>query len=144
MATAINSFWLPGALIGAFLADWIGPKWCLVGGVTLQGIVGFAMTGAYSELNRPDRVAGFIILTGVFMALGEVGPGDNIGLFASKLSSTPIRGQFYGVAAAWGKVGAFVGTYIVSIPFPGRLSCYWRYNFHQPPCHFGSMIDNMC
>ncbi|KAJ9610020.1 glycerophosphoinositol permease [Cladophialophora chaetospira] len=112
MATAINSFWLPGALLGAFLADWIGPKWCLVGGVSLQGIVGFAMTGAYSELNQPSRVAGFIILTGIFMALGEVGPGDNIGLFASKLSSTPIRGQFYGVAAAWGKVGAFVGTYV--------------------------------
>ncbi|KPI37142.1 putative metabolite transport protein [Cyphellophora attinorum] len=49
------------------------------------------------------------------MALGEVGPGDNIGLLASKLSSTPIRGQFYGVAAAWGKVGAFVGTYIFPI-----------------------------
>lgn len=31
---------------------------------------------------------------------------------ASKLSSTPIRGQFYGIAAAWGKVGAFVGTYV--------------------------------
>lgn len=115
MATAINSFWLPGALLGAFLADWIGPKWCLIGGVALQGIVGFAMTGAYSELNQPSRVAGFIILTGVFMALGEVGPGDNIGLFASKLSSTPIRGQFYGVAAAWGKVGAFVGTYIFPV-----------------------------
>lgn len=112
MATAINSFWLPGALFGAFLADWIGPKNGLMLGVTLQGIVGFAMTGAYGELNQPSRVAGFIILTGLFMALGEVGPGDNIGLFASKLSSTPIRGQFYGVAAAWGKVGAFVGTYV--------------------------------
>jgi hypothetical protein len=92
MATAINSFWLPGALLGAFLADWIGPKWTITGGVALQGIVGFAMTGAYSELNQPSRVAGFIILTGIFMALGEVGPGDNIGLFASKLSATPIRG----------------------------------------------------
>ncbi|OAP60365.1 hypothetical protein AYL99_05367 [Fonsecaea erecta] len=112
MATAINSFWIPGSLLGAFLADWIGPKWCLISGVLLQGIVGFAMTGAYSELNHPSRVAGFIILTGIFMALGEVGPGDNIGLFASKLSSTPIRGQFYGIAAAWGKVGAFVGTYV--------------------------------
>ncbi|KAK4939202.1 glycerophosphoinositol permease [Elasticomyces elasticus] len=112
MACAINSFWLPGSFLGAFLSDWIGPKWCLIWGVLLQGIVGFAMTGAYSQLDEPSRVAGFIILTGVFMALGEVGPGDNIGLLASKLSSTPIRGQFYGIAAAWGKVGAFIGTYI--------------------------------
>ncbi|KAK5074667.1 glycerophosphoinositol permease [Lithohypha guttulata] len=112
MATAINSFWLPGAFFGAFLSDWIGPRLGLVIGVTLQGIVGFAMTGAYGELNQPSRVAGFIILTGLFMALGEVGPGANIGLLASKLSSTPIRGQFYGIAAAAGKVGAFVGTYV--------------------------------
>ncbi|KIW38864.1 uncharacterized protein PV06_08692 [Exophiala oligosperma] len=112
MATAINSFWLPGSFFGAFLSDWIGPKWGLILGVFLQGIVGFAMTGAYGELNQPSRVAGFIILTGLFMALGEVGPGDNIGLLASKLTSTPIRGQFYGIAAAWGKVGAFVGTYV--------------------------------
>lgn len=112
MATAINAFWLPGSFFGAFLSDWIGPKWCLISGVLLQGIVGFAMTGAYADLSQPSRVAGFIILTGIFMALGEVGPGDNIGLLASKLSSTPIRGQFYGIAAAWGKVGAFIGTYI--------------------------------
>lgn len=112
MASAINSFWLPGSIFGAFLSDWIGPKCALITGVTLQGIVGFAMTGAYGELDRPSRVAAFIVLTGIFMALGEVGPGDNIGLLASKLTSTPIRGQFYGIAAAWGKVGAFVGTYV--------------------------------
>jgi nitrate/nitrite transporter NarK len=33
-------------------------------------------------------------------------------LLSSKLSATPIRGQFYGVAAAWGKVGAFIGTFL--------------------------------
>ncbi|KAK5086887.1 glycerophosphoinositol permease [Lithohypha guttulata] len=115
MATAINSFWLPGAFFGAFLSDWIGPRLGLVIGVTLQGIVGFAMTGAYGELNQPSRVAGFIILNGLFMALGEVGPGANIGLLASKLSSTPIRGQFYGIAAAAGKVGAFVSTYVFPV-----------------------------
>lgn len=39
------------------------------------------------------------------------GPGNNIGLLASKSSPTAIRGQFYGIAAAVGKVGAFVGTW---------------------------------
>jgi Sugar (and other) transporter len=70
------------------------------------------MTAAYPELNHPDLVGAFVVLTGLFMALGEVGPGANIGLLSSKLSATPIRGQFYGVAAAWGKVGAFVGTWL--------------------------------
>jgi hypothetical protein len=36
------------------------------------------------------------------------GPGNNLGLLASKSSPTAVRGQFYGVAAAIGKVGAFV------------------------------------
>lgn len=51
----------------------------------------------------------------IFLSLGELGPGDNIGLVASKTSATAIRGQYYGIAAAVGKIGAFVGAYIFPI-----------------------------
>ncbi|KMQ41606.1 MFS phospholipid transporter [Trichophyton rubrum] len=51
----------------------------------------------------------------IFLSLGELGPGDNIGLVASKTSATAIRGQYYGIAAAMGKIGAFVGTYVFPI-----------------------------
>jgi Sugar (and other) transporter len=51
----------------------------------------------------------------IFLAMGEVGPGDNIGLCAAKTCATPIRGQYYGTAAAVGKIGAFVGTYVFPI-----------------------------
>lgn len=44
-----------------------------------------------------------------------MGPGDNIGLCAAKSSATAIRGQYYGIAAAAGKIGAFVGTYVIPI-----------------------------
>ena len=44
-----------------------------------------------------------------------MGPGDNIGLCASKSSATAIRGQYYGIAAAMGKIGAFVGTYVFPV-----------------------------
>lgn len=111
-ATVINCFYIPGAFIGAFLSDWIGPKNCLIVGVLAQGIVGFIMTGIYSYLNTAQHVAGFVVVYGIFLALGEVGPGDNIGLIASKTSATAVRGQYYGIAAATGKIGAFVGTYI--------------------------------
>lgn len=47
--------------------------------------------------------------------MGEFGPGDNIGLIAAKSSATSVRGQYYGIAAAIGKVGAFVGTYILPV-----------------------------
>lgn len=49
---------------------------------------------------------------GLFLAFGEVGPGNNLGLLASKsVAPTAVRGLFYGIAAAIGKVGAFTGTY---------------------------------
>ena len=41
-----------------------------------------------------------------------MGPGDNIGLVASKTCATGIRGQYYAIAAATGKIGAFIGNYI--------------------------------
>ena len=53
--------------------------------------------------------------TSIFLSLGELGPGDNIGLVASKTSATAIRGQYYAIAAATGKIGAFVGTYVFPI-----------------------------
>lgn len=129
--TLLNACYLPGAVGGAFLSDWIGPRRALAIGVCLQGLVGFLMTGLYSRLNTPEHVAGFVIVYGyiltliapylllttfsVFLSLGEAGPGDNIGLVASKTCSTAIRGQYYAIAAAMGKIGAFVGTYIFPI-----------------------------
>lgn len=111
-SVVVNLFYLPGSLAGAFISDWIGPKACLAYFVFAQGIVGFLMAGLYPILDTPKNVGGFIVIFGVFLALGEVGPGDNIGLIASKTCSTAIRGQYYGFAAAVGKIGAFVGTYV--------------------------------
>ncbi|KAF2647893.1 MFS general substrate transporter [Lophiostoma macrostomum CBS 122681] len=125
----INFFYMPGCLAGAFVADLpsMGPKKTLAIGVFLQGIIGFIMAGCYPWLNEPKNVAGFVIVYGVFLALGEFGPGDNIGLVASKTCATGIRyvvfsspmraltyllrGQYYGLAAAIGKIGAFAGSY---------------------------------
>ena len=108
-------FYIPGAIFGAFLSDWIGPRAALATGVTAQGLVGFLMSGLYPTLNTPAHVGGFVVIYGIFLTLGEIGPGDNIGLVASKTSATAIRGQYYGIAAAFGKIGAFVGSYLFPI-----------------------------
>jgi len=55
------------------------------------------------------------VVYGIFLSLGELGPGDNIGLIASKTSPTAIRGRYYAVAAAFGKIGAFIGNYLYPI-----------------------------
>ncbi|KAF2279131.1 MFS general substrate transporter [Westerdykella ornata] len=129
----LNFFYMPGCLAGAFVADLpsMGPKKTLCIGVVAQGVIGFLMAGVYPWLSRKENVAGFVVVYGVFLALGEFGPGDNIGLVASKTCATGIRydyllervlggdgltkhncrGQYYGIAAAVGKIGAFAGSY---------------------------------
>jgi MFS family permease len=89
----MNFWYLPGAIGGSFLADqpWCPPRFQLIGALVLQGIIGFGIAGGAYTLDQPNALGGFVILNGIFLALGEVGPGDLIGLFASKTSATCIR-----------------------------------------------------
>ncbi|KAI9691174.1 MAG: hypothetical protein M1822_008794 [Bathelium mastoideum] len=110
--TLINFFYIPGCLAGSYISDWVGPRYTLAGGVFIQAVFGFIMAGCYATLSQPSHTAAFVVVYGLFLAFGEVGPGDNIGLVASKTCATAVRGQYYGIAAAVGKIGAFVGTYV--------------------------------
>jgi len=114
----INLFYMPGTLIGAFLVDYLGPKYTMILGLVLQAIIGFFMSGFYVPLTK--HVGGFAVVYGIFLSFGELGPGNNLGLLASKSSPTAVRGQFYGLAAAIGKVGAFVGTWA----FPPMIDAF--------------------
>ncbi|KAL9127256.1 MAG: hypothetical protein Q9175_007775 [Cornicularia normoerica] len=90
--TIIKLFYLPGAISGAFLSDILGLKIALGSFVLAQGIVGFIMFGCYAYLDKASTVGGFVVVYGIFLSLREAGPGDNIGLVASKTSATAIRG----------------------------------------------------
>lgn len=109
-SVVFNLFYIPGAFLGALSGDYFGPRLTLAFGVGCQGIIGFAMSARLESLKR--HIAGFVVVFGIFTSFGEFGPGDNIGLLASKTSATAIRGQYYGIAAAIGKIGAFVGTWV--------------------------------
>lgn len=108
-----NLFYMPGAILGGWFTDYLGPRITLVIGLFLQGAIGFGMTAGYPQLK--NHIAGFVVVYGIFMTLGEFGAGNNVGCLAAKTAATPVRGQYYGIAAAVGKVGAFVGTYIFPI-----------------------------
>jgi len=105
----INLFYMPGTLIGAFVVDWLSPKYTMIAGLLLQALFGFVLSGTYTHLK--NNIAGFAVMYGLFLTFGEFGPGNCLGLIAAKSGPTAVRGQFYGIAAAVGKVGAFVGTY---------------------------------
>lgn len=106
---------MPGCILGSFTSDWWGPRNALAYFVIAQAVVGYIMAGCYSYLYKPEYVGGFVVIYGLFLALGEAGPGDNIGLIASKTSATAIRGKYYGMAAAWGKIGAYIGTKTIGL-----------------------------
>ncbi|KIJ42492.1 hypothetical protein M422DRAFT_31288 [Sphaerobolus stellatus SS14] len=114
----INLFDMPGTLIGAFVVDWLGPKYTMITGLLLQSLFGFFMSGFYPSLK--NHIAGFAIMYGIFLSWGEFGPGNCLGLIAAKTGPTAVRGQFYGIAAAVGKVGAFVGTWA----FPPMIKAF--------------------
>ncbi|GAA5968569.1 hypothetical protein JCM11641_007682 [Rhodosporidiobolus odoratus] len=109
----INAFYLPGTFLGAVLVDIVGPKKQLIIFLCCQGTVGFIMSGLYSQL--VNHVAAFAVVYGLFLSMGEAGPGDCLGLLASKSWPTAVRGQMYGMAAAIGKIGAYIGTW--SFPY---------------------------
>jgi len=108
-ATVINLFYMPGTIGGAFVVDYLGPKYTMILGLVLQAIIGFIMSGLYTQLTK--HIGAFAVIYGIFLSFGELGPGNCLGLLAAKSGPTAVRGQFYGIAAAIGKVGAFVGTW---------------------------------
>jgi Sugar (and other) transporter len=120
-STVIMLFYLPGAALGAFFSDKIGPRWCIVVGTSFQAIIGLVLGLCYRQLS--EHIAGFVIVYGMFLMFGEFGLGDNLGLLAAKSSATCVRGRFYGIAAATGKTGAFIGTYVFPLVVHLYLIC---------------------
>ncbi|KAM0723382.1 hypothetical protein Q7P37_000368 [Cladosporium fusiforme] len=93
--TAINSFYLPGCLIGGLLMDKIGRRQTMTLGFVLWSLLGFIIGGAlFSHL---DSAPAIHRLVATFLCCAESFP-------------TPIRGHFLGLAAAIGKSGAAIGT----------------------------------
>ncbi|EIN09771.1 MFS general substrate transporter [Punctularia strigosozonata HHB-11173 SS5] len=117
-SVVINLFYIPGTVGGAFLVDYLGPKNTMIFGLIMQAIIGFIMSGAYQALTK--HIAAFAVVYGIFLSFGEVGPGNCLGMLAAKSGPTAVRGQYYGFAAAVGKIGAFVGTWV----FPPMIKAF--------------------
>lgn len=98
---------VPGVVVGAWLTNAIGRRW--------TGILGFAgymvlfiIAGLYTELS--EHIAAFVVLYGLLQAFGHMGPGATIGLISSESFPTAMRSMGYGIAEAFGRTGAAVGT----------------------------------
>lgn len=106
----VNCFYLPGPFVGGYLSDKIGRRRTMALGFGLQAALGFVLGGAMYPVQ--DVFPLFVVLYGVFLTLGEVGPGSTVVLTASECFPTSIRGQAMGFVSAWSKAGAAIGTQV--------------------------------
>ncbi|RHZ65738.1 hypothetical protein CDV55_107114 [Aspergillus turcosus] len=106
--TVVNSFYLPGCIVGGLLMDRIGRKQNMTLGFMLTAILGFILGGALRPIQSVFPL--FVVMYGIFVALQEMGPGVSTFLCAAESFPTPLRGHFMGLAAAVGKAGAAIGT----------------------------------
>lgn len=106
----INAFYIPGPFIGGYLSDKIGRRKTMAIGFGLQAILGFVLGGANKQIQSVFPL--FVVMYGIFLTLGEVGPGSTVVLVASESFPTSIRGQLMGFVAAWSKAGAAIGTQV--------------------------------
>ncbi|KAK5939462.1 hypothetical protein PMZ80_007839 [Knufia obscura] len=104
----VNCFYIPGAFIGGYLSDKIGRRQTMALGFLLQGLFGIILGGALGSIEKILPL--FIVMYGVFLTLGEVGPGSTVVIASSESFPTSIRGQCMGYAAAFSKAGAAIGT----------------------------------
>lgn len=79
-------------------------------GFMLWGIWGFILGGALGPIQTVFPL--FVVMYGIFNALGEMGPGVATFLCAAESFPTPLRGHYLGFAAAMGKAGGAIGTQV--------------------------------
>ncbi|KAI9733265.1 MAG: hypothetical protein M1834_003349 [Cirrosporium novae-zelandiae] len=104
----INCFYIPGSLMGGLLSDRIGRRKTMTIGFLSQAVLGFILGGLFFKIEPITPL--FIVFYGIFLTLGELGPGATVVIVASESFPTSIRGQGMGLAAAMSKAGGAIGT----------------------------------
>jgi MFS family permease len=99
---------LPGVVVGAYLRNRLGRKNTMMLGFSGYLVFGLIIGCAYEKIIRILPL--FVIFYGLMQSLGNMGPGDMLGLLSSESYATAVRGTCYGISAALGKTGAALGT----------------------------------
>lgn len=109
---------LPGYIVAAFTIDRLGRKWIQCFGFAMMtlayGLLAFAP--ALTTLTLP-----FLLIYGTSYFFTEFGPNVTTFVYPAEIFPVMVRTTAHGIAAAVGKVGAFIGAFA----FPILLT-----NFH--------------
>lgn len=108
---------LPGYILAAFTIDRLGRKWIQCVGFAMMTVTYalIAFIPALSSMAIP-----FLLVYGVSYFFAEFGPNVTTFVYPAEVFPVMIRTTGHGIAAALGKVGAFLGALL----FPILLSSY--------------------
>ncbi|MDA8054088.1 MAG: MFS transporter [Thermoplasmatales archaeon] len=101
----------PGYWIATFTMDRLGRKPIQIVGFAMMAI-SFGILGIFSYLATPAYVVQFLILYGISYFFIEFGPNVTTFVYPPEVFPISARGTGSGLAAAGGKIGAFIGTFL--------------------------------
>ena len=106
---------LPGYLIAAATIDRIGRKLLQCIGF---GVMAAAFLGLWLIPGATTTVLPFLLLFGATYFFAEFGPNTTTFVYPVEIFPVRVRTTSYGIAAAAGKIGAFIGTYALVALLP--------------------------
>ncbi|KAF9051527.1 MFS Git1p-related glycerophosphoinositol permease [Panaeolus papilionaceus] len=131
----LTSLALPGTILGAFLCNPFGRRRTMMLGFAGYMVFGLILGLAYDKITQIIPLFVVMVLFqcevsnsryGLMQSVGHMGPGDMMGLVSAESYPTSIRGTCYGLSAAFGKLGAAVGTQVFK-PIQEHLGKKWTF-----------------
>ncbi|MBX5451528.1 MFS transporter [Thermogemmatispora sp.] len=110
----------PGYIVAALTIDHLGRRWIQCVGFAMMALA-YGLLAVFPSLTQ--LTAPFLLVYGVSYFFTEFGPNVTTFVYPAEIFPVMVRSTAHGIAAALGKVGAFIGALI----FPFLLS-----SFHLP------------
>ncbi len=102
---------LPAYFLAAWTIDRIGRRFMQTGGFVMIAVAFFLL---WAVPGATTTIAPFLVLFGATYFFSEFGPNTTTFVYPAEIFPVRVRTTSHGIAAAAGKLGAFVGTYALT------------------------------
>jgi len=106
---------LPAYFLAALTIDRIGRRLMQTAGFVM---IGLSFLGLWLLPGATTTVVPFLVLFGATYFFSEFGPNTTTFVYPAEIFPVRVRTSCHGIAAASGKIGAFVGTYALTSLLP--------------------------
>lgn len=115
---------LPGYIVAAFTIDRLGRKWIQCVGFGMM-VVAYGLLAVAPALST--MTLSFLLVYGLSYFFTEFGPNVTTFVYPAEIFPVMIRSTAHGTAAAFGKIGAFIGAFafpylLTSFHLPGAMA----------------------